>query len=352
MTEIFGELESPKNGEMIDRQLIFVKGWVFCEPDSDLDFDIYLDGKLLEIPVKWFLARNDIFKKYGTETAYESGFLANVRIQDSKKNHYFKLVAKTSTNEKTLGEVNLESSATNDSKKYWGSALPAGIGPKSHREKEKRQIINLGRLKPENNVLEIGSGLGRKSVLLSKYLNSSSEYYGLEPVQFAVEYCKNNITTRFPNFHFQVVDVYNGFYNPAGKQNASEYQFPYGDEKFDFVLLTSISTHIIPADLINYLHEIKRVLKKGGRCLNTFFLLSKNNQKTYSERKNFFKFKKDDFWTVDDKVPEKAIAYEEVSIRKFYRSAGLTIEEPIHYSALGDPSTIYKGQDVVIAVKR
>jgi SAM-dependent methyltransferase len=51
--------------------------------------------------------------------------------------------------------------------------------------------------------------------------------------------------------------------------------FPYDSERFDFVFLTSVFTHLRPPEVRRYLDEIHRVLKRGGRCLCTFFLLNR-----------------------------------------------------------------------------
>lgn len=80
-----------------------------------------------------------------------------------------------------------------------------------------------------------------------------------------------NITPKYPNFNFQLADIYNKMYNPQGKYKASDYKFPYANETFDFVFLTSVFTHLLPQDMERYLSEIARVLKKNGRCFITFF---------------------------------------------------------------------------------
>jgi SAM-dependent methyltransferase len=76
---------------------------------------------------------------------------------------------------------------------------------------------------------------------------------------------RENISGSHPNFDFGIVDIQNGVYNPKGSFKSSDLRFPYPDGSFDVMLPSSVFTHIVPQDVRNYLHEIVRVLKSGGR---------------------------------------------------------------------------------------
>src|SRR5262249_6440676 len=52
-----------------------------------------------------------------------------------------------------------------------------------------------------------------------------------------------------------------------------EFVFPYADASFDFVFLTSVFTHMLPAEVAQYLREVRRVLRPAGRCPAAFFFL-------------------------------------------------------------------------------
>ena len=82
-----------------------------------------------------------------------------------------------------------------------------------------------------------------------------------------IAWCQENITPKHPNFRFQVADIRNKEYNSGERFAASEYEFPYEDASFDFVLLTSVFTHLLPNEVENYLSEIQRVLAPGGGVL-------------------------------------------------------------------------------------
>jgi len=137
-----------------------------------------------------------------------------------------------------------------------------------------RNFTELGGLKPDDRVLDVGCGIGRMAIPLTKFLNERGSYEGLDIVSEGIAWCQRQITPRFPRFHFMLADIYNGVYNPAGRNNASDYIFPYPDASFDFVFLLSVFTHMLPTDMENYLRQIVRVLKLGGRCFVTYFLIT------------------------------------------------------------------------------
>jgi ubiquinone/menaquinone biosynthesis C-methylase UbiE len=217
-----------------------------------------------------------------------------------------------------------------------------------------RHFLDLGGLRPDEHVLEVGCGLGRMAVPLMSYLSSSGRYEGFDVVPQAIRWCQKNITPRHSNFRFRVAeDIYNKEYNPAGKLRASEYKFPYEDESFDFVILTSVFTHMLPEEVTNYLSEIKRVMKTGGRSLNTFFLLNQESLELIESGRSLVEFKYDfGAYRVKEKdTPEAAITYQESFIRKLHEENQLEIAEPIHYGRWCGREDSLEYLDIVVARK-
>ncbi|GAG75756.1 unnamed protein product, partial [marine sediment metagenome] len=177
----------------------------------------------------------------------------------------------------------------------------------------------FGYLRRDHKVLEVGCGIGRMALPLTKYLKFG-KYEGFDIVQDWIIWCKENITPRYPNFYFQLADIYNKSYNPKGKLKASEYQFPYEDESFDLVFLTSVFTHMLPNDLDHYMSEISRVLKKNGICFISYFLLNKESIQLLNKKLSSldFRYKFEGYRTINADVPEAAIAYEISIIQEFY----------------------------------
>jgi len=213
-------------------------------------------------------------------------------------------------------------------------------------------FIKFGNLKPEENVLDVGCGSGRMALPLTKYLKDGI-YEGFDVEPNAIRWCKENIESEHPNFHFKCIDLKNRHYNKNGKQNASNIKFPYEDESFDFVFLTSIFTHLPPNDVKRYLAEITRVLRKNGRCLITYFLLNKDSKDRIRSGLARRKFKHEfhGYYSEFETVPEKAIGYEEKEIRKLYEQCMLTIKEPIIFGSWSGVEGAEFGQDIIVAEK-
>ncbi len=125
---------------------------------------------------------------------------------------------------------------------------------------------------PDASILDVGCGWGRIARHFVGHVREPGRYVGMDIVEAFVDWCEENISPVDPAFSFLHQDVYNGLYNPDGKHKASEYRFPFEDESFDVVFLTSVFTHMLPEDVENYLREIRRLLKPDGRCFSTWLL--------------------------------------------------------------------------------
>lgn len=213
----------------------------------------------------------------------------------------------------------------------------------------------FGELKPNSKILDVGCGIGRMSVPLTKYLTNEGEYYGFDIVEKGIDWCKENIANRYPNFNFEHSNIYNKMYNPRGIGKSSDYKFNYKDNLFDFVFLTSVFTHMHTQDINRYLEEISRVMKAKGRCLITFFLMNaesialiKNNKSTQNL---IYKIDNHSF-TKDSNIPESAIGFNEDYIQELFDKNGLNIIHPIHYGSWCGRNNFISYQDIVVAEKK
>ena len=202
-------------------------------------------------------------------------------------------------------------------------------------------LKDMAELQPNEKILDVGCGLGRMAVPLTRYLNAEGSYYGFDVVKEFIDWCRGNISTEYHNFHFDLVNLKNPYYSRSGRA-ASKYVFSYPDGFFDVVFLASIFTHLLPDDMENYLSEIHRVLTKGGRSLITFFLLNNFSP-------NIFKKVTPIFSTLDLKVSEKGIAYDEKYVLSLYMKNRLSIKDIKYGSWSGASSGWY--QDIILAIK-
>jgi SAM-dependent methyltransferase len=233
-------------------------------------------------------------------------------------------------------------------------------GPQSYKDfKENgveflRYYVELCGLQPTEKILDVGSGIGRKTWPLAGYLNDRGSYDGLELVKSAVEWCTEKYTSKYPNFRFQQIDVYNAHYNPEGKYQAAEYRFPFRDEEFDLVVLNSVFTHMLPAEVENYLREVARVLKRGGRCLISFFLLTEESIKLLDEDKGMIVLPhaQTPVRMQSREKPEEAIGFEEEYVIELYERCGLKITGPIRYGYWCGRTQYLSCQDLIVATKK
>jgi ubiquinone/menaquinone biosynthesis C-methylase UbiE len=227
-----------------------------------------------------------------------------------------------------------------------------GVFLKTGRE-FKNYFLKIANLKPNERVLDIGSGMGRMAVPLTGYLKEG-EYWGFDIVEKGIDWCQNRITPKFQNFHFLHSNVYNKHYNPKGIIQAREFKFPFEDKFFDFIYLTSVFTHMLPLDFENYLSEISRVLKTGGRCLITFFILNPQSEQLIREGQSTLNFQftiQPGCKTTTENDPEAAIAYDEEFVISLFDKYGLKINKPIHYGSWCKRDVFLSYQDLIFAVK-
>jgi SAM-dependent methyltransferase len=216
-----------------------------------------------------------------------------------------------------------------------------------------RYFIELCELKPDESVLDVGCGIGRMTLPLINYLKDGGQYQGFDINPTGINWCKEKITPKYPNFNFQLADIYNKQYNPIGKYKASEYKFPYEDESFDFVFLTSVFTHMLPLDMEHYFSEVARVLKISGKCLMTFFLLNAESLQLINAGKSSIDFKYDlgKCRLLSSHLPEAAICYDEALVLGLYEKYGLKVKQPIFYGRWSGRPTFLSHQDIIVASK-
>ncbi len=155
---------------------------------------------------------------------------------------------------------------------FVGNTAPGQFGPVGRELLQ--QARNFAGLQQFHDVLDIGCGVGHFAAALVPFLEPQARYEGFDIVPSGIAWCRKAITAKHPQFHFQVADIYNSYYNPDGRFRGQDYRFPYDDASFDFIVLISVFTHMMKPEIDHYLSEIRRVLRPEGRVLLTAFLLS------------------------------------------------------------------------------
>jgi len=235
-------------------------------------------------------------------------------------------------------------------------------GPRDYEEFKKngrdflKYYVELCDLKPNAAILDVGCGMGRKTIPLVSYLDEDGRYEGLDINRDGITWCRKGIGRLRDNFRFHLIDVFNESYNPSGRGKASEYRFPFDDGEFDLVVLGSVFTHMLPDDMENYLREVARVLRPDGKCLVTYFLLNEESRRLISEHKSSMSFEHrigEHCYSEYSEIPEQAIAYDQSRVRALYDSSHLTIQDPIYFGNWCEREKTLLGefQDIVVATR-
>jgi ubiquinone/menaquinone biosynthesis C-methylase UbiE len=208
-------------------------------------------------------------------------------------------------------------------------------------------LVELCGLQPTDRVLDIGCGVGRMAIPLTRYINSSGGYDGFDILPEMIDWCEANISSEHPNFRFHVAEVNSSISALQGKGEASEYRFPWDDATFDMAYAGSLFTHLTPEGTENYLRETARTLKAGGKLVATFNMYNKDTQDVVPG-KRLEQYWPNDFGnyrTKEKDAPESNVAYDESYVRSAYAEAGLTIVDPIRPDASYSPARAPKRGD-------
>jgi SAM-dependent methyltransferase len=217
-----------------------------------------------------------------------------------------------------------------------------------------RHFVGLGGLAPHHAVVEIGCGTGRMAVPLTQYLDPGvGSYDGVDIVPAGIAWCRRAITPAYPRFCFHHADVQNDLYNPEGAVAAADVALPFADGRFDFAVLTSVLTHLGPEATTAYAAEVARLLRPGGRCFVSLFLIddvARQALQAPGRRLKFDLSAPGPAYYADPAHPLAAVAYEREFLIDAFARRGLVLAQPAawgHWS--GRPGLTY--QDICVFMK-
>jgi len=192
-------------------------------------------------------------------------------------------------------------------------------------------FIRKGGLRRDARVLDIGSGIGRMAVPLTQYLDPArARYSGIDPVAGGVNWCRQNITSRYPNFEFRHIDIAHDLYNPKGAVNGLTLTLPFADKGFDFIIMTSVVTHLPSDEVKTYLDQVSRVLAPGGKLFMTAFVVddvaARDRHGKRDKRLAFERHGSGPCWFVPELPPLAAVGFENGFLDRALAGAKLTLE--------------------------
>ncbi|HDO26936.1 MAG TPA: methyltransferase domain-containing protein, partial [Bacteroidetes bacterium] len=153
--------------------------------------------------------------------------------------------------------------------------------------------------------------------------------------------------------NFKHVDLKNDLYNLKTETKAKDFVFPYNNEEFDFVFLTSVFTHMLPEDVEGYLSQIYRVLKNGSICFCTFFILNEESKKLMNASDGIrFNLNFGNYYLHDINVKEANVAFDEDYLKTLFTTGGFTVNRISYgYWSGRNKNASVDFQDIVVLKK-
>lgn len=141
-----------------------------------------------------------------------------------------------------------------------------------HAIKSSRQFVQhaqqYGFFKKGNKILDIGCGNGRFGIVFADMYVS---YLGIDPVKNCIDFCEYAFKD-YRHLKFKFEDIYNECFNPSGAIKPEDYKIDLPDNSVDDIIVYSIFTHLQNEETAqNYMKEIKRVLKIGGKLFCSWY---------------------------------------------------------------------------------
>jgi SAM-dependent methyltransferase len=187
-------------------------------------------------------------------------------------------------------------------------------------------------ISPTHSILEIGCGIGRDAIPLTKIISKKGKYVGIDIIGRSIQFCKENISAIYNNFDFIHFDVADQLHNPSGTTKTVGISLPIADQSIDRIIAWSVFTHLYECDIRHYLNEFQRVLKVDGFAYVTVFVIDdailnsarKTNLTPFNLR--FEHVLNDNCFVNDLEFPLGAIGYKREALRGMIKDAGLELK--------------------------
>jgi SAM-dependent methyltransferase len=212
-----------------------------------------------------------------------------------------------------------------------------GAGPDTLERMGRRHVElyckHVG-LRGDMTIVELGCGIGRDAFELIDLIDANGRYLGIDVTRDSIRWCQQHITPRHPQFRFYHFDAEHELYNPYGTQTSMDFRLPVEDDSVDRIVLSSVFTHLFPAEVLHYMTEFRRVLKTSGLVYASFFLWSEaaiaaaQTRGNTSWKATFAHRLADGAYANDPAYPRGAVAFTDAAMRQMIESAGLRLAKP------------------------
>jgi SAM-dependent methyltransferase len=204
---------------------------------------------------------------------------------------------------------------------------------------------------PDAAVLEIGCGVGRDAIQLTTHLSPKGSYIGIDIIRPSIEWCQQNISTKYPNFTFHYLDIGSQIHNPGGSEAVTSVLLPVRTRSIDRIVLHSVFTHMFRNDIVHYLREFARVLRPGGQVMASVFVVDDESLELARStgQSLTFAFPYGDGCRInDERFPEGAVGYTPDALDDMLARGGMQLVGPIHRGFWCGRTGTEDGQDVLV----
>jgi SAM-dependent methyltransferase len=179
------------------------------------------------------------------------------------------------------------------------------------------------------DILDIGVGCGRWAHWLRDYnfrgRRFAGTYVGVDIDEEAIAWCRGHYDPERFRFHLSS-DTSVSYNHTTGAPSA--YRIPLADASFDLVFSNSLLSHLLEAELENYLRESYRLLKAGGAMMHSHFNIE-HPPASYGKR-HTFQHRLGNAMIESEAQPEAAVAYHTDFLFALCRRIGFASSEIVH----------------------
>lgn len=217
------------------------------------------------------------------------------------------------------------------------------------------EIVGLtmatARLYPADRILDVGCGLGRVALPLSRLLDQRGSYDGFDTSREYIEWCQRALPLDSTRFRFRHFSIQSSHYNEHGSIAAEDFAFPWPESSFSLTIAVSLFTHLSAAATTNYLREIARTLRANGRLFASFFVLDEQSRQlaeggTTDPR---FTTRIEEGMIGDTANPDAAVAFNAEWLATMLGSVGMVFDA--FYPGRWRHLAVVSHQDILVAHK-
>ncbi len=215
-------------------------------------------------------------------------------------------------------------------------------------------------------LLDVGCGFGRTALALFHLIHPPGSYTGFDINPKIIAFAQKLFEQKERGglFHFDHFPIANSFYpQENATASAEEFQFPYEASRFDLVVMFSVFTHLCTAAMTNYVLNISRVMRAGGRVLTSAFLLEntpteqtteklwRNNPSRRTPQESPDPRDHGKLKVINPAVPDHMVLYRLQTLTSAFQEAGFSLVGQPHWGSWSGRPDFLSHQDYLVFQK-